>query len=180
MKAQEYQEQIAKLALVWMLLLGVWGLHANAEEVIWEQTNGPCGGTILSLLAIPDGTLYAGTVGGGVFCSGDAGNSWTPAGLTNHNVLSLAVLGTTLYAGTAGGGIFRAKDGGNSWTQVNTGLTDRRVRSLAVLGTTLYAGTVRDGVFRLEDTSDYWAQVNTGLINRRIQSFVVLGTTLYA
>jgi len=96
MKQQKNQEQFAR------------GLPTDAEELVWEQTNGPYGGLIHYLLAAPDGTLYAGTELGGVFRSEDGGNSWTrTCGFVNP-VRALAVLGTTLYAGTTGGGVFRA------------------------------------------------------------------------
>ena len=38
-----------------------------APGIVWEPTHGPYGGTILSMHAAPDGTLYTGTSGGGVF-----------------------------------------------------------------------------------------------------------------
>ncbi|MFQ6043586.1 MAG: hypothetical protein ACE5PV_22255 [Candidatus Poribacteria bacterium] len=57
MKQQKNQEQFAR------------GLPTDAEELVWEQTNGPYGGFIRSLLAAPDGTLYVGTEGGGAFRS---------------------------------------------------------------------------------------------------------------
>jgi hypothetical protein len=68
---------------------------------------------VVSALAIDPSapeTLYAGTRGGGVFRSTNAGNMWTAfsAGLHNPTVNALAidpVAPTRLYAGT-GGGVF--------------------------------------------------------------------------
>jgi photosystem II stability/assembly factor-like uncharacterized protein len=56
-------------------------------------------------------TLYAGTNGGGVFMSTDAGESWSGFnnGLTNTAIHSMAIHPTTpdsLFAGTAGAGVF--------------------------------------------------------------------------
>lgn len=72
--------------------------------------NGLYGGHIYALLATSDGTLYAGTEGGGIFRSENRGNTWTAinAGLANLSIYSLAVMGKTLFAGTNGVGIFYA------------------------------------------------------------------------
>ena len=69
--------------------------------------------------------LYAATYGGGVYKSTDSGTSWTACtntGLTDLNVLSLAMSPAgTLYAGT-GDGIFTSTDNCASWTSVSAGL----------------------------------------------------------
>jgi photosystem II stability/assembly factor-like uncharacterized protein len=57
--------------------------------------------------------LYAGTLGGGVFRSGDRGTTWEQVndGLTNLDVMSLAVDPrdpNLVFAGTRGGGVFSA------------------------------------------------------------------------
>ena len=74
---------------------------------------GPVGGDIRALAIDPHtpSTLYAGTEGGGVFQSRDAGATWRAvnAGLSNTTVLALAIdpqAPSTLYAGTFGGGVF--------------------------------------------------------------------------
>src|SRR5687768_8870098 len=65
---------------------------------------GPGGGLITALAIDPTAptTLYAGTLGGGVFHSTDGGGSWTAinAGLTNLFISALAMTPATLYAGT--------------------------------------------------------------------------------
>jgi hypothetical protein len=79
----------------------------------WVRSNtGLPAGTAVRALAqdlAHTGLLFAGTFGGGVFKSTDAGAHWTPfvnqSGLTTLNVYSLAVDGalTTIYAGTDNG-----------------------------------------------------------------------------
>jgi photosystem II stability/assembly factor-like uncharacterized protein len=76
----------------------------------------------------PD-TVYAGTQGGGVLRSDDAGQTWRVAGLAGRIVKSLAVSRSTpgtLYAGTKPALIFVSPDGGTSWQEL-TGF--RRIRS---------------------------------------------------
>lgn len=119
-------------------------LPTSAQELVWEPTNGPYGGYIPALLTTPDGKLFAGTEGGGVFRSDDGGNTWTKTGLTNAWITSFAVLGEWLYASTYRE-IFRSDDGGNTWTLVNAEL---RNVSFAIMDTTLFAGTYDGEVFR--------------------------------
>jgi hypothetical protein len=68
--------------------------------------------------------LYAATYSG-VYRSTDSGTSWAACantGLTNLNVLSLAISPAgTLYAGT-GDGVFTSTDNCASWTALNNGL----------------------------------------------------------
>ena len=63
--------------------------------------------------------------GAGVFLSNDNGTTWTGvnSGITNPDVLSLAVLGTNLFAGTNGDGVYLSTNNGATWTGINSGLT---------------------------------------------------------
>jgi len=49
--------------------------EAASSEREWTQTNGPYGGGVTALHATPDGTLFAGTPGMGIFRSTDGGDS---------------------------------------------------------------------------------------------------------
>ncbi len=70
-------------------------------------------------------TLYVATSGSGVYKSGDSGTTWevcTNSGLTNLNVVSLAIDASgKLYAGTEDG-VFASADGCGLWTAMNGGL----------------------------------------------------------
>jgi len=155
----------------------------DAKETGWTQTNGPYGGTVPTLFATPEGTLYAGTQGAGILRSSDGGNLWIPAntGLTVHRgriyISSLVMMGDTLYA--TSGDIFRLTDGGKSWQQV-TRFEDKSVQVLLAMGNTLYAGTIPSGILRSEDGGNSWIPVNNGLANLHIRELVAMGTTLYA
>ena len=92
-----------------------------SDKIGWTQTNGPYGGTITVLHATPEGTLFAGTSGAGIFRSKDGGDTWAPAseGLQvppDSRLPSILVLmqeGDTLYAGT-NGNLFYSTDRGDS------------------------------------------------------------------
>ncbi|MBI1924458.1 hypothetical protein HYR99_09420 [Candidatus Poribacteria bacterium] len=190
LQRQEVQMQWG-VALIVVLLTCQWVLPASAKNLVWEQTNGPYGGEIRTLVGTRDGTLYAGILGG-VYCSNDRGKTWRPVntGLKNRDVTSLVAspsllagsagvgADTTLYVGTPGG-VFRSHDGGDTWTPTDTKLTEANVRSLSVLDKTLYAGTL-NGVYRSEDGGDTWTQANTGLTHTSVLALAVLDSTLYA
>jgi hypothetical protein len=109
----------------------------------WQALGpGNIGGRTRSLLINPSdaNTMYAGSVGGGVWKTSDGGASWAPLSdlLPSIGIGSMAMDPkdpNTLYAGTGeyytgsatgnsirGLGIFKSTDGGASWTQLrNTG-----------------------------------------------------------
>src|SRR5262249_57093723 len=129
--------------LVARLAVSVLSPPARAGINIWTG-GGPAGGPIRALLvdsASPT-TIYAGTLGSGVFKSVDGGFTWNqtePAGLLgSRTVRALVQDGAgTLYAGVedavdtpSPGGVFRSVDGGATWTPMDSGLTDRKVQAL--------------------------------------------------
>src|SRR5689334_2479161 len=108
------------------LLLTTLAIHARpvAAGVDRWTPIGPEGGEIVSLAADPaaPGTLYAGTVYGGVWKSLDGGSSWVPTveGLPAVPISSLAVSAGRVYAGTfASGGLHILTDGAAAWREVD-------------------------------------------------------------
>jgi photosystem II stability/assembly factor-like uncharacterized protein len=168
-----------------LLALGA-GTQAGRKigEIVWQQTNGPYGGFIWSLLVIPDdGTIYAGAKDSGVFRSDDGGSSWSqldkgPIEPTSV-IWSLIVSDNTIYAGSPGGSIFYSQDKGDSWTEMKSKFTAKNIYALAISGNTLYAGTAGDGIFRSQDKGNSWTQINTGLTRNVIHSIAVSGNDLY-
>src|ERR1700730_4628209 len=47
------------------------------DQGFWAQTNGPQGGDGIALATSPNGHIFVGTQGGGVFRSTDDGGTWT-------------------------------------------------------------------------------------------------------
>lgn len=123
---------------------------------------GPDGGSAVTLDADPNNAniFYAGSGGGGVFKSTNAGLSWNQAsaGLGNLTIDSFAVdpqNSNILIAGTHGGGVYRSTNAGQSWYAINNGIQGGAVvYSVAVnpgnhnilYAGTRDAGTVSNGV----------------------------------
>lgn len=135
-------------------------------------------------------TIYAGTLGGGVFRSDDRGAGWTAtnSGLTSTDVRSLAIDPLTpsvLYAATSGGGVFRSTDRGGNWAQVSNGLASLYVLAMAIdplTPSTLYAATA-GGVFRTLDRGATWTPASSGISSTDVRCLAVdpvVPTTLYA
>jgi len=144
-------------------------------QTIWEFV-GRQGNNIYSLLAHPNGTIFAGTLAAGLYRSTDNGLTWELAqsGMTNADVYALAVNSSgQVYAGT-NGGVFRSNDNGNSWVGLNSGLSDLRVRCLAIgPGGQLFAGTDGGGIFRSTNGGTTWQQINANLTQLRIAALTV-------
>jgi hypothetical protein len=138
-------------------------------------------GSVDTVLAGPDGSLYAGT-SNGIFRSVD-GETWTRSGadLIGNEILTLATDGRQqLFAGTAKNGVLRSSDG-ESW-EVLLGEAIREpllplgrgrlprsgrlpgspVRAVLPAEDRVFAGTDH-GVFVFVQRTDTWQAVNKGL-----------------
>jgi len=135
-------------------------------------------------LVIRDTDIFAGSMDdshrdGGVFRSSDNGASWTPTGLINTQVSTLAWSGNFLFAGTWwGAGIFRSGDQGTTW--VPSGLAGKDISVFTSVAGFLFAGTYNNGVFCTSDNGVNWTATNNGLTNQIISAFAVSGTNLFA
>ena len=107
---------------------------------------------VLSSYFPVDPVLFAAPDGGGVYRSGDAGLTWTEAGLEKERVGDLVWLGPFLYA-AADGVLFRSEDAGRTWTRLGS-YAGRPVRLLFPLapaaGLEAFIATDR-GIFHTAD-----------------------------
>lgn len=159
-------------------------VNDESNENDWVQTNGPYGGEINSLYATPEGVLFAGTGGAGIFRSTDLGDSWTPAntGLPDSSGDGLyagvyAQKRKMLYAGS--GELYASADSGDTWHHVPTLQKRGSVSGIVTIGARVYISTFGDGVWYSDD-GDSWMPMNEGLDNRLIRELSKIGTTLVA
>ncbi len=154
----------------------------------WTQTKGPYGGMIMSLHAMPEGTLFAGTSEGGIFRSTDGGETWVsistglqvPPDSRLPSLLVLTQEGNTLYAGT-NGGLFSLTNGGNSWQQLTHFQDAFGISGVAIIDDTLYIGRyIEESIFFSNDNGKSWAQIDSGLTGRGGPRLFTSGTTLFA
>ena len=113
---------------------------------VWSSCRGPGGGSITALAIDPTSpqTIYAGTHEG-VFKSTDAGDSWSPTGLTDTEINALAIDPTspqTIYA-VSYSGVAKTTDAGSSWSTVLSLDITQAVTTLVIdpiSPPTIYAG----------------------------------------
>ncbi len=170
----------------------IWALDVDNNGVIYAGTergifysadngstwNGPMmsGYDVRAFLIASNGTMYAGTWGGGVFKSTDDGANWdaindglSPLGTA---VQSLAEdTNGDLYAGTFGGGVYKSTDG-STWTMLNVGYPF--VWAVATDShNNIYAATYGAGVYRSTDAGATWSEFNNGLDAAYVYSVTV-------
>ena len=184
--------------------LAVYGgtLYASSGSVIYRSddkgdtwtivNDGLAYGTVSTLLAVNEDTVYVGTSGDGVFRTTDSGDSWMESntGITNATVSELEIIGNRIYA-QMGKRIFYSVDGGETWHAVKTLAvpTNYGFTGLAVSDDELYVGTcgssrhhpdeVVGGIYRLDKENNAWVEL-TALRNLTgSQCLGVVGTTFY-
>ncbi len=154
---------------------------AAISPLAWRWLGpGNVGGRIRSLVIKPNdaNTMFAGSVGGGIWKTSNGGASWAPVDdfMAVLSVASLAINPVTpsvMYAGTGegyangdsirGAGIFKSTDGGTTWIQLasTSGSSFWQVNRLAVSpdGRVLLAAT-RSGLFRSTNGGGSFTQVS--------------------
>jgi hypothetical protein len=123
------------------------GVYSSNNGIDWTALYGNIGLIYNSVWALAEveGTIIAGTHGGGIFIT--TGTGWTGTDLTD-NVEALAVDSLNVFAGTTFKGVFLSKNAGVNWVAVNTGLTTLQITAMAVSGGDLYIGTQPGGIWR--------------------------------
>ncbi len=156
------------------------------SDMRWRLVGPFRGGRSLSAVGVPGNPslFYMGAVGGGVWRSTDAGNTWEPI-FDSQDIASIGAIAVApsdpnvIYVGsgeadmrsdiTYGNGVYKSTDGGRTWTHI--GLEDTRqigrilidardpdVAFVAALGHA-YAANSERGVFRTTDGGKTWSRV---------------------
>jgi photosystem II stability/assembly factor-like uncharacterized protein len=128
-------------------------------------------------------TIYAGTAGGGVFKSTDAGTTWRAvnSGMESMtpfvSAYALAVDPTTsgtLYASTSSG-LFKSTDAATTWNRVNSVSAETPIRALVIAAQTpsaIYAVT-SNGLLRSTDGGASWSVVNFGMEASSVRALAI-------
>ena len=170
-----------------VLCVGAWdGVYRSLDRgESWTQyTEGLVGDAVIAqnVLAVDPGDsqiLYAGTYGGGMFKSYDAGNAWMPINqgfsIAWMNGRCLAVSSDTLYVGVDGGGVYCSVDSGLTWQQKHSGVPVLEVLNLRydpIKHEVMYLAT-GEGAFRSPDAAATWNDISNGLASINVKDFAV-------
>ena len=148
------------------VLLSPFILIAQQNGSAWRNI-GPTPAAVETIVVDPQGTgtIFMGSIAGGVRKSVDGGITWSTVntGLTNLDVLALAMDASgpqTVYAATVGGGLFKTSDGGATW---------RNIPAISALVASVAADPNRSGVV--------YAGVFNNLANGSIRKSIDGGVT---
>ena len=139
---------------------GLW--VSSDDSVTWRPAT-PLDVVVNAIVALPDGSVLAGTDGAGVLRSPDHGRTWAPAnaGFSERFVSRIAfdpasprVL-VSVWGDRRHSGVFSAPTPRGVWGRLGDGLKGREVVSLAVLGSRPLAGTDQ-GLFALGSLDGVW------------------------
>src|ERR1041384_2908854 len=123
-------------------------------------------------------TICAGTIGSGLWLSGDGGESWRrvlpPKKKMDGGKSAVDPADPdTIFAGTRPAALFRSKDGGRSWQKLPATIAEEcpnvrvpRVTALTVDPTDhnhVWAGIEVDGVLHSTDGGDSWRRITKGI-----------------
>lgn len=168
-----------------LCLWAVLALPALAGEGVWTQGLGLENSVVNALAVAPSGSVYAGTLGSGIFKSNFGGSNWAPVNTsfpTGTNTTSIAIdAGGVLYAATQAGA-FKSSNAGASWAAINSGLTSTDLNAVAIdAAGNIYVASSGGGVLKTTNGGGNWGTVNEGLVGNYFYSltFDPLGS-LYA
>jgi len=160
------------LPLSWYPASNVPLIHPDGSDIPWQGA----APSIQTLVVTPDGTVYAGSFGMGLFRSTNRGQSWEALnnGLTDPFLLCLAVTpGQHVYAGTMRGGVYRLSLKGAQWESISQGLEDTEIKSFLVHDGRVYAGTGQ-GVYSWAEAEQLWIKTGTGLEQVLVQGLALM------
>lgn len=132
-------------------------------------------------------SIFAATLGSGVFRSDDNGSTWRKMSLA-ANVSGAEVAYSmlnnagTIFVGTFDG-FYRSRNNGSSWERLAFPALSEKPTSMQVIGGALYVATDGNGVWRTLDNGETWEALNDGLAGSEAQVYSIFsanGTELYA
>lgn len=132
-------------------------------------------------------TIYACSVGGGVYRSTDNGGTWKVinTGIPTLDVTSLAMVDTVLVAGTNRKGVYRSLDNGETWKPVflnvpnpNNFNFERFI--VASIDSIVFCGCGGQGMRRSLDYGKTWEACDTGRSISHVSSLQIINSALYS
>ncbi|MBL0176995.1 MAG: hypothetical protein IPP94_17345 [Ignavibacteria bacterium] len=155
-----------------------------AAQTVWEQMKDFKGGIVTALEPHPDGRIYAGTLGSGIFVSVDEGKSWTPknTGLDARDVHDILIdSDQALYVGTSEA-VYKSTNGGDSWFHSSNGLTQPGVNALLqTRNGAILAGTEGRGIFITTNGGANWSNQSNAMSVFRVTALAMdAGGIVYA
>ncbi|HPD32989.1 MAG TPA: T9SS type A sorting domain-containing protein [Bacteroidota bacterium] len=162
-----------------------WRTIKDGGIYIWSSSGGlkyKLETVYIVALAHNSNTLFAGTMGKGIYATTDKGETWIQKnnGLTTDSIISLATKGDTIYAGSWNKGVFISTDNGDNWQRTNNKISVWPIMKLAINNNMVIAGTFGNSIFISMDNCQTWELKNKGLGDNFIISLATLGNKIWA
>ena len=144
--------------------------RSNDGGANWEESFSGGGGSIISIFADSNDTIFMGTLSG-AYESRDSGITWTRISEFGYAIVSsfMQTQSGELLSGTTHG-VFRSTNGGLSWSLSAAGLPELFPRGITIIQASngeLVAGTQEYGFYRSVDGGINW--VVTGIDSPRLK-----------
>ena len=131
-------------------------------------------------------SIFAATLGSGVFRSDDNGGTWRkmalPSDALTQTAYSIISNDGSVFVGTYNG-LYRSTNNGATWIRLNFPAVSEKPTSMQVVDGVLYVATDGNGVWRTMDNGETWQELNDGLVGSISQVYSLFssnGTDLYA
>ncbi len=115
-------------------------MYVSRDGESWQQRLAGLSTPLLSAICVaPNGALFAGALGGGLFSSFDYGRNWEQGRVPSEGRATVTVMTAspnfgkdgTVFAGTDGAGLLVTRSSGDVWEESSFGLDDDTVLALA-------------------------------------------------
>ncbi len=146
------------------LYAGVWGkgVFVSTDGSAWSEFNtNLTNKAVQALTASKDGSIFAGTAGGGVFKLFAGESSWYNYKLGNDVVWALGSNANGIYASTLGDGLYISLDNGANWQK--SSLNQQFIYSIiSDKNNKIFASSYTSGVFTSVNDGSTWQTLGMG------------------
>lgn len=156
------------------------GLFKSSDGKKWISIQNGINSPQTNDLLISGSSIYAGTLGSGVYKSTNNGASWTQLNIDmmNNDVTCLAKLDNAIFAGT-NYGIFKTEDDGTTWTFLNNGLEAVGIDCMTIINNSIIIATHGAGLYKSENAGLSWSSVGRDSVNGAILSMKAIGNYIF-
>jgi ligand-binding sensor domain-containing protein len=138
---------------------------------------------VSSMSKSPNGLIWAGTWGHGLYFSNDNGSNWQYTDFVNKKVSSIICSGDNDIFVATSNGFYLSENAGQSWMEKDSGLSNIRIEAMIMIDSCIYIGTFGSGVYKSCDKGNTWLNISFNLPSQTIRAltkfsnYILCGTS---